>query len=64
MGHFPVEKGDRMSEQKRAEVATETVARESFDGFMTRLKRGVEETEQQRNIRAARIEMYRRMRSW
>lgn len=63
MGHFPVEKGDRMSEQKRAEVATETAARESFDGFMTRLKRGVEETEQQRNIRAARIEMYRRMRS-
>jgi len=64
MGHFPIEKGDRMSNDKKEEAATDTAARESFDGVIVRLKRGVEETEQQRNIRAARIEMYRRMRAW
>ena len=50
------------ADMKKQIEQTEREARESFDAFVTSIRKDVEESEHARNIRAARLETYRRMR--
>jgi len=50
-----------MADAKTETEKVEREARESFGAFLMGIKKLVEEDERERSIRAARMEMYRRM---